>query len=133
MKSCLSLLVMLAVIAALLAGGYWLYQQQAAKDETTTLTLQNNTSFGLTVNMKGPLVVQFAIMPGKSQTRTIAPGKYEVDGTLSDPKTDGFKSTWTFDRGGKYNAPFTRSEGGSSGGTAQLVSAAQLQQQQQQP
>lgn len=131
MKSCLSLLVMLAVIAAVLAGGYWLYQQQTAKDQTTTLTLQNNTSYGLTVNMKGPLVVQFAIMPGKSQTRTMAPGKYEVEGTLSDPKTDAFKSTWTFDRGGKYNAPFTRS-GGGGGGTAQLVSASQLQQQQQQ-
>jgi hypothetical protein len=129
MKSCLSLLVMLAVIAAVLAGGYWLYQQQT-KDQTTTLTLQNNTRYGLTVNMKGPLVVQFAIMPGKSQTRTIAPGKYDVEGTLSDPNTDAFKSSWTFDRGGKYNAPFSRSDGGG-GSTGQILSAAQLQQQQQ--
>ena len=127
MKSCLSLVAMLAVIALVLAGGYWIYQQQKSKDETT-LTLNNNTSFGLTVNMKGPLAVQFAIMPGKSQTRTIAPGDYEVQGSLSDPKTDSFQSKWSFQRGGNYNADFTRS--GSGGGTAQLVLASSLQQSQ---
>lgn len=126
MKSCLSLLAMLVVVALILAGGYWLYQQQTTKSETT-LTLKNQTSYGLTVNMKGPLVVQFAIMPGKSQTRTIAPGDYDVEGSLSDPKTDGFRSKWSFQRGGTYNADFTRS-GSGSGGTAQLVAASSLQQ-----
>lgn len=128
MKSCLSFLAMLVVIALILAGGYLLYQKQAAKSETT-LTLKNTTSFGLTVNMKGPLVVQFAIMPGKSQTRRIAPGEYEVEGSLSDPKTDGFRSKWTFEDGGTYNADFARS-GGGGGGTAQLVAASSLQQSQ---
>lgn len=128
MRSCLSLLLMLVVIAAILAGGYWIYQQQASKDETT-LTLNNKTSFGLTVNMKGPLVVRFAIMPGKSQTQKVAPGDYEVDGALSDPKTDGFQSKWSFQRGGTYNADFTRS-GSGGGGTAQLVLASSLQQSQ---
>lgn len=121
MKSCLSLLMMLVVVTAVLAGGYWLYTQNggqtpsgshtlSAIDSGATLTLQNNTAFGLTVNMKGPIVVQFAIMPGKSQKRSIAPGTYEVKGTLSDPKTDGFGGSWKFEEGHQYNAGFTRSE-----------------------
>jgi hypothetical protein len=122
MKSCLSLLLALVAVAAILAGGYWLYQKSgggghtvSSVDEGTTLTLQNNTSFGLTVNMTGPAMVRFAIMPGKSQTRTIAPGTYDVKGALSDPTTDGFGGNWTFEKDHHYNAGFTRSEKGGSG------------------
>jgi hypothetical protein len=125
MKSFLSLLMMLVVVAAVLAGGYWLYTQNggqaqsgshtlSATDSGTTLTLQNNTAFGLTVELKGPALVQFAIMPGKSQKRSIAPGTYEVRGTLSDPTTDGFGGSWKFEEGHQYNAGFTRSEKGGS-------------------
>ncbi len=119
MKSLLSLLMMLIVVAAVLAGGYWLYQKSGGHAlgtvaEGTMLTLQNNTSFGLSVELKGPVMVQFAIMPGKSQTRTIAPGTYDVKGTLSDPTTDGFGGSWTFERDHQYNAGFTRSEKGGS-------------------
>lgn len=121
MKSWLSLLMMLVVVAAVLAGGYWLYTQNggqapdgshtlSAIDTGATLTLQNNTSFGLTVDMKGPVLVRFAIMPGKSQKRSIASGTYEVKGTLSDPTTDGFGGSWKFEQGQQYNAGFTRSE-----------------------
>lgn len=124
MKSCLSLIAALLVVAALAAGGYILYQKVNESSGETSLTLNNKTTFPLTVNMKGPLPVQFAIAPGNSQTRTVAPGDYEIDGSLADSKTEPFHGTWHFERGVKYNSDFTRSGDGGSGG--QLVSLEML-------
>lgn len=120
MKSCLSLLMMLIVVAAVLAGGYWLYKKSgghelSATSEGTTLTLENQTSFGLTVELRGPLLVQFAIMPGKKQTRSVAPGTYQVKGRISDAKTEAFSGSWTFERDHDYHAGFTRADQGGSG------------------
>jgi hypothetical protein len=134
MKSFVSLLTMLAVVAAVLGSGYWLYTESggshavSATGSGTSLTLRNDTAFGLTVELKGPALVQFAISPGKSQKRSIAPGTYAVKGKLSDPKTDGFGGNWTFEKDHQYNAGFTRTEaGGSSGLVGGLIRSGSAQ------
>lgn len=127
MKSFLSLVAALAVMAGLAAGGYYLYQQVASSGNAgggsagssghlmtatstgASLALTNGTHYVLTVTMKqGAELVRFEIAPGHAQSKSFAAGTYSVDGKISDPDTDPFSTSWTFQDGGQYNATFSR-------------------------
>lgn len=128
MKSFLSLLAALVVVAGLGAGGYYLYQQVSggnaggsagggaghvltATSSEVTLALTNGTHYVLTVTMKqGTELVRFEIAPGHTETRSFPAGTYSVDGKISDPTTDPFSTSWTFQGGGQYNATFSRDQ-----------------------
>lgn len=123
LRSCLLALIVLVLIAA---GGYWVYQQAApgggrslilsSRSAQPQLTLKNGTTFGLTITLRGAKEERFDLAPGQKATKEIAPGEYQVEGRVSDPSTDPFTATWTFEAGGKYDAGFSR-----SGGTGQLI------------
>ena len=143
MKSFLSLLAALAVVAGLAAGGYYLYQQMSgngsaggasgghvmtATSSEVTLALTNGTHYVLTVTMKqGTELVRFEIAPGHTETKSFTPGAYSVEGKISDPYTDPFSTSWTFQSGGQYNATFSRDQ--QTGQVAVLMEAGQAQQQ----
>ena len=124
MKSFLSLVAALAVVAGLAAGGYYLYQQMSqgggsagggnvmtATSGEVTLALTNGTHYVLTVTMKqGTELVRFEIAPGHTETKSFSAGTYQVDGKISDPDTDPFSTSWTFQGGGQYNATFSRDQ-----------------------
>ena len=128
MKGCLSLLLALLVIAALLFGGYYFYKKMTeggAGGGPPTVTLENQTPYGLTVTMRsGTTLEHFVISPGKSEKRQMKAGTYSVEGSISDPKTSGFKGTWTLEDGQNYSGGFRRSEEGG-GEQLQLIEAAQ--------
>ena len=141
MKSFLSLLAALAVVAGLAAGGYYLYQQQSgsaggasggghvltATSSEVTLALTNGTHYVLTVTMKqGTELVRFEIAPGHTESKSFPAGVYNVDGKISDPNTDPFSTSWTFQSGGQYNATFSRDQ--QTGQVAVLMEAGQAQQ-----
>jgi hypothetical protein len=123
MKSLLSLIAALLVALAIAIGARQLYQQNAGGKGSpgvmaisgagdTSLTLKNDTQFVLTATMTaGTSLVRFQLAPRKSQTQTITPGTYNVEGNISDPSTTSFSSQWTFKAGGKYNANFVRGNG----------------------
>ena len=141
MKSFLSLLAALAVVAGLAAGGYYLYQQMSqgggaaggahvltADSSQATLALTNGTHFVLTVTMKqGTALVRFEIAPGGTESKSFPGGTYSVEGKISDPGTDPFSTSWTFQGGGQYNATFSRDQ--QTGQVAVLMEAGQAQQQ----
>ena len=122
MKGCFSLLLALIVLAVLLAGGYWLYTKAQEGEgrlavigsSGPTLTLKNQTSFALTVELTKPgRIERFMLSPGESEKRSIQEGTYAVEGRVSDPDTSSFAAEWTFDRAMNYDAAFTRDgEGG---------------------
>jgi hypothetical protein len=129
------LLVALVVLAVLVAGGWYLYQTTQAHEgstrvvsSTTTaharpvLTAKNDTHFVLTISMKGPQSMRLQVAPGHSETKTLLPGTYDVEGSLSDSNTDSFKGSWDLKENGTYNVPFRRSEG-SGGQTGGLIAA----------
>jgi len=136
MKSCLSLLAALLVMVLLAVAGYWAYQKNTgptnpnghvltAVSGDTSLALTNATAYGLTVTMRqGPLLVRFQLAPGKTETRTFAPGTYNVDGSLSDPSTRPFSSQWTFQSAGNYKANFTRDGQSVKAGATLLLGGA---------
>ena len=147
MKSFLSLVAALAVVAGLAAGGYYLYQQQSggagggsagsaghvmtATSSEVTLALTNGTHYVLTVTMKqGTELVRFEIAPGHTESKSFPAGTYSVDGKISDPSTDPFSTSWTFQSGGQYNATFSRDQ--QTGQVAVLMEAGQAQQGQSQ-
>lgn len=131
MKSLLSLIAALLVVLAIAAGARQLSRHNAGSNGSsavlaiggtgdTSLTLKNGTQFVLTATMTaGTSLVRFQLAPGKSQTKTITPGTYNVEGSISDPSTTSFSSQWTFKAGGKYNANFVRASG--QGGTLGLA------------
>ena len=146
MKSFLSLVAALAVVAGLAAGGYYLYQQvsggnagggaggasggnvMTATSSEVTLALTNGTHYVLTVTMKqGTELVRFEIAPGHTESMSFPAGTYSVDGKVSDPSTDPFSTSWTFQSGGQYNATFSRDQ--QTGQVAVLMEAGQAQQQ----
>lgn len=147
MKSFLSLVAALAVVAGLAAGGYYLYQQlsgsnaggnsggggghvMTATSGQVTLALTNGTHYVLTVTMKqGTELVRFEIAPGHTQSKSFSAGTYSVDGKISDPSTDPFSTSWTFQDGGQYNATFSRDQ--QTGQVAVLMEAGQAQGQSQ--
>jgi hypothetical protein len=110
------------VIAALLVGGYYLYNRMhegGAGGGPPTVTLENQTSYGLTVTMRsGPTLEHFVIGPGKLEKRQMKAGTYSVEGSISDPKTTGFTGTWTLEDGQNYSGGFRRS---GAGGGEQLL------------
>jgi hypothetical protein len=128
----MSLLFTLLVLAALAAGGWLLYKKaQTATTANTVsstgggrpqLTAHNGTHYVLTISMSGPQTMRLQIAPGKSQTKTVLAGTYDVEGSLSDASTTPFKSTWELKEGGTYDVPFQRSEG-SGGQTGGLIAA----------
>jgi hypothetical protein len=133
MKSLMSLLFTLLVLAALAAGGWLLYEKaQPATTSSNTvgstgsgrpkLTAHNDTHYVLTISMSGPQTMRLQIAPGKSQTKTVLAGTYDVEGSLSDPTTTPFKASWELKEGGTYDVPFERTEGGS-GQTGGLIAA----------
>lgn len=145
MKSFLSLVAALAVVAGLAAGVYYLYQQvsggnagggaggasggnvMTATSSEVTLALTNGTHYVLTVTMKqGTELVRFEIAPGHTESKSFSAGTYSVDGKVSDPSTDPFSTSWTFQSGGQYNATFSRDQ--QTGQVAVLMEAGQAQQ-----
>ncbi|HXZ29107.1 MAG TPA: hypothetical protein VEG08_14030 [Terriglobales bacterium] len=147
MKSFLSWMAALAVVAGLAAGGYYLYQQASgggsagsgaagsgghvmtASSTGVSLALTNGTHYVLTVTMKqGTELVRFEIAPGHTETKSFPAGTYSVDGKISDPSTDPFSTSWTFQEG-QYNATFSRDQ--QTGQVAVLMEAGQAQGQSQ--
>ncbi len=150
MKSFLSLVAALAVVGGLAAGGYWLYQNvqgggtsggssgsagqvMVADSSGVSLALTNGTHYALTVDMRqGAALVHFQILPGHTETRSFAPGAYQVEGKISDSDTEPFSTQWTFQSGGEYNATFSRDSQGNTVGELLLVGGAGSSQGQQQ-
>jgi hypothetical protein len=127
MRSLLSLVAALFVVGALAAGGYWIYQRASGagnpgggnvlvlSSQGVSLALTNGTHYALTVDMrKGTELVHFQIVPGHTETRSFAPGAYQVQGKISDPNTGPFSTEWTFQDGGRYNATFSRDGQGNT-------------------
>lgn len=122
MKSLFSWLAALVVLAALAAGGYWVYQKVSSGQSpwgkflpvaatNPALTLENGTHYVLTVTLRGPGLERFQLGPGKAEKRTLKPGTYQVEGSISDPDTSAFTGEWTFESGGNYTAGFKRDGG----------------------
>jgi hypothetical protein len=100
-----------------------------ATSSEVTLALTNGTHYVLTVTMKqGTELVRFEIAPGQSQSKSFPAGTYQVEGKISDPNTDAFSTSWTF-QDGQYNATFSRDQ--QTGQVAVLMEAGQAQQQSQ--
>jgi hypothetical protein len=126
MRSLLSLFAALLVVGGLAAGGPWLYRQTSGSrkpggttlvlsSQEVSLALTNGTQYALTVDMRrGPELVNFQILPGETETRSFAPGAYQVVGKISDANTDPFSTQWTFQSGGRYNANFSRDGKGNT-------------------
>lgn len=126
MRSLLSLFAALLVVGALAAGGYLLYRQTSGSgnlggttlvlsSQEVSLALTNGTQYALAVDMRrGPELVHFQILPGRTETRSFAPGVYQVVGKISDAKTDPFSTQWTFQSGSRYSANFSRDGKGNT-------------------
>lgn len=126
MKGCLSLLLALIVLAALLAAGYWFYTDMKGRTAAgggsgATLTLTNETAYPLSITLKKDNDSErVQVGPGKTAKRPMAPGTYQVRGTISDADTSEFAGEWTIERGMNYTARFVRTGEGGAGGVRLL-------------
>jgi hypothetical protein len=84
-------------------------EPQVAAGKTTgdpTMTIENGTSYTMTVMLSGPTTRRLTLAAGETQTVTLTPGDYDKAATVSDKTVLPFYGKQTLAAGIRYSSSF---------------------------